>query len=217
MARSYIKIENLLPDLLRDCPGVPRAVALHELRMAAIQFCIETRFWRENIVPIQTQMNIEVTEYEVFCLAPETQVVSMITLQADGRPLEAHTEDNLDRNETGWRSLTGVPKRFIAPSAAWIRPFPIAVDAVVTLTGKIAVAPTPTGNFLLDDLYNLHGSDIASLAKSRLMLMPNKPWSNENLAIYYGGMASRGQVKATTTASKNFSAAPQRGTKANWF
>lgn len=215
--RTYVLLTELLPLVLRDCPNVPRGVALHEIRTAAIRFCIATRFWREDIVPQTTLVDITVTEYELFCLAPETRPVATLSLQADGRPLQPMAEDELDRTESSWRIKEGNPTQFISPSAAWVRPIPITTSTAVVLTGKIAVAPTQDGNYLLDDLYEIHGNAIASLAKSALLLMPGKPWSNPELAVYFAQIGDTAMSVATSDASRNFSAAPKRRVKPCWM
>lgn len=215
--RTYVLIKELLPLVFRDCPHVPQQVALHELRQAAIRFCTKTRFWREDVVPLQTLTSTATTEYEVFCLAPDTRPVATISLQADGRPLEPRTEDELDRNESNWRAKEGQPTQFVSPSAAWVRPIPISTSKAVTLTGKIAVAPTQDGQYLLDDLYQSHGESIAAMAKNTLMLMPGKPWSNPDMAVYFGRLGDDAMSDALATASRNFSAAPKRRVKPHWF
>lgn len=215
--RTYRLIEDLLPMVLRDCPQVPREVVMHELRTACIAFCRKTRYWREDIVPVMTQMDATIQEYEVFSLAPECVPIATLSLQADGRPLEPVSEDELDRSESNWRTKEGRPSQFISTSAAWVRPIPIATTAVVKLTGKIAVAPARDGNYIIDDLFESYGDAISSLAKNSLMLMPGKPWTNAEMAVYHLQVADFASSEATATASRNFSAAPKRRCKALWY
>jgi len=215
--REYVLLETLLPKVLRDCPNVPRDVALHDIRQAAIKFCSKTRMWREDLVPQQTVADATVTEYEIFTLAPGSRPVAILSIQADGIPLEPKTEDELDRGESNWRAIEGMPSKFTAPSASWIRPIPIASSKVVTITGKVAVAPQQDGLYLLDDIAEIYGEAIASIAKGTLMMIPGKPWTNSELAVFHIGLGESAMSEATAHASRNFSAAPKRRVKPVWY
>lgn len=215
--REYVLIEELLPLVFRDCPSVPREVALHELREAAIAFCTRTRYWREDLSPIQTSTDTDVFEYEVNCLAPDTRPVATMTLLADGKSLEARFEDDLDTSVRDWRTATGLPRFFTAPGSAWVRPVPAPRDSVMTLTGKIAVAPTRDGRFLLSDIVDAHSSTLAAMAKSTLMMMPGKPWTNPELSVFNAEIAERAMKSAATDAAARFSSRPSRRTRPVFF
>lgn len=212
-AREYVTLDQLLPLVLPDCPNVPRGLALSHIRKAAILFCIESRFWREEIVPINTVPNQP--EYELFCQAPEARVVFVLSLQAGGQPLDARTEEDLDREVPRWRTVTGGPGEFVTPAESWIRLTPIPIDVHV-LTGRAVMAPTATGNYLLKDLFNNHSDTIASLAKATLLKMPDKPWTNPNMAAYEADLGQVGIDRAKSQAARNYAAAPRRRNKPVW-
>lgn len=214
---EYVNLDQLLPMVLRDCPNVPRAVALFEIRQATIKFCRESRCWREDIVPFNTDPNVAITQYEFFTQAPESRPVYVLSLQADGKNLEPRTEDELDRTDNNWRARAGQPSGFIAVSPAWVRPFPIASSQSVRITGKAVVAPEAAGNFVLKDVFDDYAPSIASLAKGSLMKMPGKPWSNEKLSVFETSIGESAISGAKAQASRNFSAAPKRRVKAHYF
>lgn len=213
-AREYVTLDQLLPLVLPDCPNVPRGLALSHIRKAAIRFCIESRYWREELVQISTVP--DQPEYEVFCQAPEARVVFVLSLQVAGEPMTARTEEELDREAPRWRVATGRPGQFITPAESWIRLTPLPIEALA-LTGRAVLAPTATGNYLLKDLFNNHADAIASLAKATLLKMPEKPWSNPNMANYEEGLGLRGIDTAKSQAARNFAAAPKRRTKPVWL
>lgn len=215
--RSYVLMEGLLPLVLRDCQSVPRGVALHEIREAAIIFCTKTRYWREDIVPVVTTADPEVTEYEIFCLAPGSRPVATLRLQVNGEPITAVSEYELDNRVPRWREETGIPRQFCPVSAAWIRLVPQPVENTYTLTGKIAVAPTKDGKYLLSDIVENHSETLAGLAKSRLMMIPNKPWSNPEQAVYHANLAESAMNTAGFDAVQNFGKRPNRRVTARFF
>lgn len=215
--REYVLIESLLPLVFRDCPSVPREVALHELREAAIEFCTKTRYWREEIAPIQTSTDADVFEYEVNCLAPDTRPVATLTLLADGEALDPRFEDDLDKNQRDWRAAEGRPRFFTAPGAAWVRPVPAPRNDVMTLTGTVAVAPTRDGRYLLSDITDAHSNTLASMAKAKLLMIPGKPWTNPELAIFNATIAERAMKSAATDAAARFSSRPSRRTRPVFF
>lgn len=215
--RNYTELDQFLPYVLRDCPNVPRDVALMDIREAAIEFCIRTRYWREEIVPQQTVPSTAVTEYEIFTQAPDSRPVAVFSLQADGVPLSPMTEDELDRNHSNWRMAIGMPTGFVVPVPEWVRPFPIAANKVVTLTGKVAVAPTRTGNYVPSAIFDNYAGTIASMAKARLMKIPGKPWTNLEVAAFELEMSHQALDVAISETSRNFATAPKRRVKPVWF
>lgn len=212
--REYVTLDQLLPLVLPDCPNVPRGLAMSHIRKAAIRFCIDSRFWREEIVAINTVASQP--EYEVFCQAPEARVVVVLSLQVDGRPVTPRIEEEMDREVPRWRTATGRPAQFITPSESWVRLTPIPIEAHA-LTGRAVMAPTATGNYLLKDLFNNHADTLASLAKATLLKMPDKPWSNPAMADYEERAGRSGIDTAKSQASRNFAAAPKRRTKPVWL
>ena len=58
-----MKFEALLPYLLPDVPGVPDFTATQALRLASIEFCVNTHAWDAILDPIELEDGVN--EYQV--------------------------------------------------------------------------------------------------------------------------------------------------------
>lgn len=214
--QTYTTLDNFLPLVMRDCPNVPRDVAIHEIREATIEFCRETRCWREDLALKNTAGNTTTKEYEMTVSAnSESRITAFLSIRAANQPLSAMQEDELDRREPSWRTMTAtVPTAFVPTGSAYIRPYPTP-STVVALEGKAAVTPTRTGTKISTDVFNDYAPAIASLAKARLMKMPGKPWTNPDMAAYEQQMADQAIDRTSSAYSRNFSTQARRTERNN--
>ena len=68
------------------------------------------------------------------------------------------------------------------------------------LTMRVALKPTRAAESVEDEIYEDYVETIAAGAISRLMLSPEKPYTNEKLAIFYGGKFTQGLNVARSRA-----------------
>jgi hypothetical protein len=174
MANFY---STLLDDILPSLPSCENAMALFALKRAAQEFMKKTQCDQRVIAP-----SIAVTAGNAAYAVPvpaNTELVTVTKLALDGTELRPVPRDWLTEE---METLAGTPSHFVVgldgTVTLWKKP-----TAGGTLTGKIAVAPLPTATDILDPIANAFSEDIAAGALSRLMLMPNKPWTQVELSV----------------------------------
>jgi hypothetical protein len=178
--------DKWFPDVLPQVPGCPNPVVRHELRRAAQALLTATRAWQENLAPLPVAAGQdEVT------IAPTTpaqqQIVRIESVWLDGQRLEPVTPDELDGATTdNWGTHTGAPSRYLqlTPGVLTLYPTP-AANAITGLLVRVSLCPSDTATTIPDDLALRYSDEIQVGARARLMLYPNKPWSNPQLGITY--------------------------------
>lgn len=199
------------PDLAIHVPGCPSVLMVHELRRAAQTFFERSRAWRVTQAPIA--VGAEVSELPS---APTDATMDLVEVEAawyDGKPLDPITLEELDNAfHDDWQAHTGTPSRYLEPTAGTLRLYPVPVAAATTgLKLRLIVKPSDTSLGLPDDMAARYRDAIHLGAKSRLMAIPNKTWTNLELATAFGtsfaaqadaagGKSARGNVHARVRA-----------------
>ena len=103
--------------------------------------------------------------------------------------IQQKTKDWLDDNVEDWQNLRREAiqyYRVISPGKIVIVPTP-SVTIIQGMAVELILKPTFDAETLPDIIYDDYADGIAIGAKSRLMLMPNKKWSNLKLGAYFKG------------------------------
>jgi len=79
--------------------------------------------------------------------------------------------------------------------------FPVAVGSAYI---EVAIAPNPDATTIDDHIYNFWIDPVVCGAKSRLLRMPGKTWTNGEGALIFDRVYSRGVVQARRQANKSF-------------
>lgn len=207
-------LETLLPGFLPFVPDCPDITATFWLREAAISFCERTEAWRQRLV-----VSVDATGFvDLSGLVPaDSALVSILNASLDGRQLEPETESVLDSDYDGWRTggLVGTPELFGQTTFDNLVIVP-ATGATQQIAIVMALKPQIDSANVPDFIVN-HYKDIVMLgARSRLLGIPNKPWSNQNLAL---ALESEFDMKCNS-ARGNIKQGQQKGhkrTKARFF
>jgi hypothetical protein len=205
-----------LPDVLPHVPGCPVVVAEHELRRASQEFFRRTRAWRVNL----TTIAVPASTAEISC-EPADAAHDLVRVEAvlyDGRQLDPETVENLDKGFSDeWAAHVGTPTHYVQLTPGILRLYPVPSDAA-TFGVKIraSVTPSESATGIPDDLAQKYRDAIQAGAKSRLMLMPGKGWTNLDLAAIYGRSFSDMADSANADAARAFGAA-KIATRQVWF
>lgn len=215
VAREYVPIANLLPLIEISCQGVPRSVALFELRQAYNDFCNRTWLWQSDIIPFAIQDGVD--EYELTTTAEYSQPYLVQALSADGMPLTsvANVEVERSKNFGKYHEKQGKPKFYIAKDAGIVEIYPKEVDVVIT--GRLILAPTDDAEMMPKSIYTDFGRCISYMVKAALMMQPNKPWTNPQLATLNIQLSNQLIDDALHKASRGHSAAPKRRVKSYFY
>jgi hypothetical protein len=207
--------EDLLPQLLGEAPGCPDVTAINALRRATIEFCERTHAWSE-LQEDPTPLEEGVHTYEIEAPAG-ARVELVLEVWVNGAPLTGKSMAEIGRLVPGWQTATANrPVYFNAEEGEnqlRLFPIPAALNGEL-LTARVAYAPTSTSNRIADSVANKDLEALISGALGRLMVMPNKAWSNAPLASYHlerfeAAITKRRIKKAHGNVSSSLSVAPR--------
>lgn len=182
--RTFMSLVNRLAP---SVPGCPQPIIEQHVRDVAIEACERTLAWRYE--QPNTPLTPGVFEYP-YNNPLQTEVHAFMTASVNGNPLEPVTLEQLYNRLPNWPDLDPdqqTTPRYICqldPDNFVIAPSPDALTAY-TLKMIVVLKPlrTATGmdKSVFDDLENviMHG------ALQHLLVMPNKNWSDRELATYH--------------------------------
>lgn len=166
-------IDEVLPYLAAD-PSNP--VTENAIKRAVIEFCAGSWIWKYLPDPSSTTAG-----EPYYDLEPPTgaDVTVVMHVALDGMPLTHRSIEWLDVELPRWRTTTGTPKYFSQTDSEQILLAP-APDSSMTdgLTMTLAVQPSQSATAIPAWLGNQYFEDLSNGAIARLMLMPNKPWTD---------------------------------------
>jgi hypothetical protein len=182
--RTFLSLANRLAP---SVPGCPQPILEQYIRDAAIECCEKTLAWRYEQPLIR--LTPGVFEYP-YNNPLQTEVHAFLTAAVNGSPLTPLTLEKLYIHYPNWPDLDPDQRadpRYICqldPDNFVLAPLP---DASVTYDLKMIAVLKPlrtaTGmdKTIMDDLENtiMHG------ALQHLLVMPNKNWSDRELATYH--------------------------------
>ena len=198
-------IEDILPHVMPYAPGCAEPTAIQHICDAAVRFCERTRCWR-HIDTFQTVGD----HREIAAVPADAVLFELEWAKFNGKELEPVTPqfDNY-HVETG-----GIEPRYITqvnPSCLSIEP-----HGVGELTLSMFLKPAEHAPELPDFLVSDFARTLADGALSMLLLIPNQPFTNPQMAAVFEG-------KFQTAMDRNFAynmrgqqRAPRR-TKSNYF
>lgn len=170
-------LDNVMPDL----PGCTVEIAENAIRSAAIEFCRRTCIYvydGDAFVTVAGQ-----SEYDID-LPSQAEPVMAVNVWRDGVRMPPRSlvnqSDNVDVTQ-----LDGPPVEYSTRDWETILLIPTPDTADYTITYKVALMPSRTSTGVPDFLLDRHFDAIASGAKARLMLSPNKPYSSKEFGDYH--------------------------------
>jgi hypothetical protein len=196
---SNTKYTDLFNEVLPELPGVGTALVENAIRNAVIKFCADSWCWKhypdaQSVVAAQSDYDLE---------APVgADVAAVMRLTLDGAPLDPlQADDTLDTSACG----------FAQPEPSIVRLFPAPVENITDgLRFVLAVQPRRASASFPSWIFARYLDALAAGAKSRLLLMPGKPWSNAALGADYRNTFVGEAMNAKAEAVAGLSRAPTR-------
>lgn len=186
-------VDELLAEASIAAPGCPETIVERMLRTAAGDFYRQSQAWRITTERTPVIRNRREVDLE---LPADTAPVRVFWAKLDGEPLRAVSERNLREGE-------GTPRGYATNGMART----LLLDCLPTesylrngLEVHCAVAPTTALVDLPDELFASHRDGILQGAIGRLLMMPNVPWANLQLAGGAAALAASEQNKARREA-----------------
>ena len=198
-------IEDLLTHVLPYAPGCAEPTAVQHLRDAAVRFCERTRCWR-FIDTFQTTGE----HHEILAVPSDAVLFEIEWAKFNNRELEA-----VSPQAATWHNQDGYTEpRYITqvnPNCVSLEPHAVG-ELVISMFLKPAPTALEIPAFMICDF----GRALADGALATLLLLPNQPFTNPQLAMVF-------ETKFQQALDRNFALnmrgqqrAPKR-TKPNYF
>lgn len=173
-------LEDFLPDINILVDGAPRIYVLQALRQTCIEFCEQTLLFREKLA-VQ-RLSADVDEYELEPSMCDSEVCRILNVWVNGTLIGATTPDLGVRGSAALASSQPVAYYCTEPHLIRMVPVPsVGADLEV----EVAFAPAHDAEEVPSPLFTKYREDIVRGAAARLMLMPNRPWSDMKTAAVY--------------------------------
>jgi len=160
------------PWVAVNCPGVPTPVMDDAIRRGCREFCKQSRALVED-KPVVTI--VSTADYAPTLTASTEVVAVMRFYRSATEDLSARLQSYID----GLAVSEGKAAEYCVletnPLSLRLRPTPSSIE---TLTVKLAVMPTQTAATVDSRLFDWYVEGVTAYAKSWLMEMQDKPWSD---------------------------------------
>lgn len=187
---------DLLPYILPEVSGAPSSLVEQSIMRAANDFCWETGVWNEIQDPVPVIDGV--SEYDLE--APSgAQIVTVKSIWMVNRELVPVTMERLQEVIPNWQEAQGSDPAYYncAQDYSTVRIYPIPMGAnSAKMTIRAIYTPNQFGTTLPKFLVDTYLDEILAGAKSRLMVMPGKSWSNLQLASVNAVAFAEGIVRA---------------------
>ncbi len=206
--------DNFLPFVLPYAPSCPEPLALQYIRQATIDYCQRTRSWRDV-------QDIDVAGEDVIALPIPPQAFLFEIEKAwfkIGITDHWYELKKTPYNQVDQRIYEYSATELATPnlySQADFNSLIIAPKGIGVLRVSMFFAPSVTAEVCPEFLFGQYASTIADGALSAIMMLPEQPYSNPNLAALKAGLFNqaceanfafniRGQQRAPARARSSF-------------
>lgn len=166
-------IDEVLPQLAAD-PSDP--VTEQAIKRAVIEFCRESWVWQH--FPDPQNVRSGVADYD---LEPPSgaDIVTVIDAEYNRVPLTAKSVAWLNKEIPGWRTTGAAVKHYTQIDTDQVILAPLPAENITNgLVMTLALQPSQTATAFPKWIANQYIYQIAEGAIAKLMLMPNKPWTD---------------------------------------
>lgn len=179
--------DDFLPDIMPDVGTCPPDTVRREVLQAAIHFCRTTQAWTEMLDP--SALINKMATYSLD-LPSDSRLIMVREVWAPDRQLLPRSLQEVARRYPNWQVAQGAPEFYnmLTWNELRIYPIPIGIPKGFAITVRAALAPTNTAKVAPDVLAERWRDAIIARAKSQLMIMRDKPWTDVNTAAIHAGV-----------------------------
>lgn len=201
MSLELVSLEEFYTDIYQAVPGCPEMTIENNVRAAAITFCEQTQVVHFDMDPLTTVAGQREYDFEV--PDAEYMVHGIVAANYDGTPLTVLSERIAAERFPRYREYNGSPNSILRKNSTtfWLYPTPDATKAS-SLFLTVSIKPTPASEFVPELLLNDHKQTIVSGALARLLLLPNKDWTDKQLAGVHMASFATGILDAKKRARR---------------
>lgn len=174
---ATIKYDDLISDVLPHLAADPSdPVTRNAIKRTVIEFCAGSWIWKVFQDPVSVKAGVNTYDLE-----PETgtDVSAVIAVELDGLPLKPQNVSWLNGEIPRWKSVSGAVKYYtqIDTETLILAPLPdTSLSNALTIT--LAVQPSQKSTGFPAWIHNQFIYALVDGAVARLMLMPNKSWTD---------------------------------------
>lgn len=205
--------DDFLPYVLQDVPGCPEIAAVHAIRNTVIDFCEKSLVVQADLDPVSL-----VASQGDYDLEPPTNrlVTKVIKLFYRNQELEPSGQDAVNRATFYNPGASDADGR--GPPRTWMQkdtltfsvwPLPLVAEANA-ITIRAAIKPTRKSTSCEDVLFEDYAEYIGAGAKARLMVTPNKSYTNLPLVMTQNQLYMQGVNVARQRAARGHTRANLR-------
>jgi hypothetical protein len=200
--------------LMPELKGITTAMLDLHLRLWARDFCAKTHVWRADFDPVNLVASR--ATYDLDASASQAEPVKVIRLRVNDELLydELWTEDSQGDDEPKYER--GNPPFTVNDTCTELTLMEDEIPTAAVTDGLEvygSMRPKMNATQLPDLFYGEHLEALRTGVLSRLMVMPGKPWTDRELATFYGSEANRLALAAATRAQRGNTRAPLRTRK----
>lgn len=174
---TNIKYSDLISEVLPYLAAYPSdTLAENAIKRAAIEFCSGSMIWKH----LPDAMDVIAGENEYILELPQGAEVSMVlNVSLDGAQLDPKTVDWLDSQCSGWLTDAAKPDYYTQIESEKIILAPLPSETVTAgLVLSFALQPSLTSTSFPKWIFSKFPYAITDGALAKLMLIPNKPWTD---------------------------------------
>lgn len=190
------ELTDFLRFILPHATACPDPTAEDALLSAARDFCEATRCWRET-----DSFKVKGHDVEVVCVPPSAVLFEIEKASFDGRDLErvSFADARFDRD--------GPPRQITQTQPNAVR---LAPAGPGTLSISMFLKPALDADVLPYFLFDQWGETLASGALARILVIPDQPFSNPQLAGYHAGIFQSAKDRNFNASVRGQQRAPRR-------
>lgn len=181
-------------------PGADESLMKLHIRNAAIEFCNDTRVATYSL-PVTTVVGQAV--YDISLSGADYTPVLINSARVGLRELRPTTKDYLNGTVLGWRNDTGTPRMFLSDDPYSVQFYP-APDEAFEVVVELAVKPSRESTGIEDYIFDRYVEAIAHGAVARIASIPQKPYTNPQVAQMASMEFSRAKSNSRTEVYKSF-------------
>lgn len=174
---ANVKYSELLDEVLPSLPADPSdPVTENAIKRAVIEFCASSWIWRYIPDPLSV-----VAGEAFYDLEPPAgaDIATVIDVALNNVPLTPKAIEQLNAEIPGWRTTQVTPKYFTQVDTEQIILAAVPPTSITDgLTMTLALQPNQSATGFPKWIFNQYIYALADGALAKLMLMPNKPWTD---------------------------------------
>lgn len=199
---ATVQLKKLLPTLQPMVPGCPETELLRYLAEAAAEFCAVSEVWRSGLDEVDTEVGTALYEIDV---PTGSKLENILWVTLDGNELYRVSDTAVPPRVS---MSSGTPTRYAIFNDENIVLYPTP-DKAYTLKITAILKPALTAKSIESFLYETYGRVIAHGAAGKLLSIPDKQWTNPDLAAAGFSSFHRGIAEARI---RDFRSVPMRVT-----